>query len=492
MRLALIHIGQESDTFNPRPTTLHDFRSFGMYFGDEMFRELVGLGQVGGYLDAVTSMNQEIESVPIIRAWAGAGGRLTKDAHEFFLEAIREGLLEAGKIDGLALQLHGACAAEGEDDVEGKQLELCREILGDDVPIVLSLDHHANITTAMVEFSDAIVGHRTQPHDPFDTGHIAAELLVRIVEGGVSPTTAWRKLPLLSHQEQYLTSQGPMKQWFDCARELESEKGVVQISNFPMQPWFDAAEGGWAIVVVTDHNPALAERCADELAEVAWSLREEFQKRESIPVDDAVLLADQTDGLTILSDTGDSVFGGAAGDSSVILEAALRLGLSGTMILPLVSPITVDTLTAAGVGASVTLPIGGDTTRIFEPLELTGIVRSLSSGPVDIIEHSQRQVDMGRTVVFDVGPVTILVSELRGLGGNVPEVYRANGVEPSDHGIVVLKTASNFQYFRPIASGVIRVDTPGPTQSDIAGLEWGRVPRPIYPLDTSGPNGEQW
>ena len=120
------------------------------------------------------------------------------------------------------------------------------------------------------------------------------------------------------------------------------------------------------------------------------------------------------------------------------------------------------------------------------------MVRSLSSGPVDIVEHSQRQVDMGRTAVFEVGPVTMLVSELRGLGGNVPEVYRANGVEPSEHGIVVLKTASNFQYFAPMASGVIRVDTPGPTQSDISALEWSRVPRPIYPLDAAGPNGEPW
>ena len=492
MRLALIHIGQESDTFNPDPTTLDHFRSFGLYHGPEMLSELEGLGQVGGYLEAVRSLDRDIESVPIIRGWAGAGGRLTNEAHEFFLQAIRDGLSAAGTIDGLALQLHGACAAEGEDDVEGRQLEVCREILGDDIPIVLSLDHHANITTAMVELSDAIVGHRTQPHDPFDTGRIAAQLLVQIVDGDVSPTTAWRKLPLLSHQEQYLTSQGPMKQWFDRARELEAVDGVVQISNFPMQPWLDVAEGGWATVVVTDDDPVLADRCADQLAELAWSLREQFQKKVSVPVDDAVRLADETDGLTILSDTGDSVFGGSAGDSNVILEAALRLGLSGTMILPLVSRDAVDTLTAAGEGATVTLLIGGDTTPIFEPLEVTGVVRSLSSGPVDIIEHSQRQVDMGRTAVFDVGPVTILVSEMRGLGGNVPEVYRANGVEPSEHGIVVLKTASNFQYFTPMATGVIRVDTPGPTQSDIAGLEWSSVPRPIYPLDAAGPDGEPW
>jgi microcystin degradation protein MlrC len=485
MRLGVIHIGQESDTFNPRPTTLEDFRSFGLYRGREVFQQMAGLGQVGGYLDAVASLDRDIESVPIIRAWAGAGGRLDREAHEFFLDAIAEGLAEAGTIDGLALQLHGACAAVGEDDVEGRQLEVCRDVIGDGVPIVLSLDHHANITRRMVALSDAIVGHRTQPHDPFDTGRIAAQLLVRIVAGTVSPTMAWRKLPLLSHQEQYLTSQGPMKQWFDRARHLESEVGAVQISNFPMQPWLDVSEAGWATVVVTDDDRDLAESLADDLADLAWSLREEFQRTESIPVDDAIREADRTAALTILSDTGDSVFGGAVGDSNVILEAALRLGISNRMIMPLVSPATVDVLASAGEGATVTVQVGGDTVPIFEPLEVTGVVRSLASGPIDIIEHSQRRVDMGRTAVFDVGAVTILVSELRGVGGNVPEVYRANGVEPEDYGMVVLKTASNFQYFAPIADRVIRVDTPGPTQSDIGGLEWHRVPRPIYPLDST-------
>ena len=492
MRLAVIHIGQETDTFNPRPTSLEDFEAFGVHTGEEIFRQLDGIGQVGGYLSAVGVTETRIESVPIVRGWAGAGGRLSNETHQYFLNAIRSGLGEAGKVDGLALQLHGACAAEGEDDVEGRQLELCREILGKDVPIVLSLDHHANITKEMVELSTAIVGHRTQPHDPFDTGRIAAELLIRIVAGDVSPTISWRKLPLLSHQEQYLTSKGPMKVWFDRARELEAEDGVVQISNFPMQPWLDVAEGGWATVVVTDDAPELADRCAEELGALAWSMREDYQAKDSVDVDEAVRRADQTEGLVILSDTGDSVFGGAAGDSNVILESILRLGISGTAIMPLVSAGTVGVLAAAGEGATVTLPVGGDTTSFFEPLEVTGVVRSVSSGLVDVVEHSQRRVDMGRTAIFEVGPVTLLVSELRGLGGNVPEVYRANGVEPKDHGIVVLKTASNFQYFTPMSTDMIRVDTPGPTQSDIKNLTWDRVPRPIYPLDTTGPSGEDW
>ena len=125
--------------------------------------------------------------------------------------------------------------------------------------------------------STAIVGHRTQPHDPFDTGKIGTELLIRIVAGEVKPVTAWRKIPLISHQEQFLTSQGPMKVWFDRARALEADPRVLQASNFPMQPWLDVAEGGWATVVVTDGDQALAEQLADELADLAWSMRDDFQ-----------------------------------------------------------------------------------------------------------------------------------------------------------------------------------------------------------------------
>jgi microcystin degradation protein MlrC len=413
-----------------------------------------------------------------------AGGRITRDAFDFFARRIREGLEAAGPIDGLALQLHGACAAEGIDDVEGEQVALCRAILGLDIPIVLGLDHHANVTRKVVEGCTAIVGHRTQPHDPFDTGRIGTALLIRIIREGLRPVTAWRKIPLLSHQEQFLTSGGPMKAWFDRAREMEADPRVLQASNYPMQPWLDVAEGGWATIVVTDGDRMLAERLADELADLAWSLRDAFQVREAVPVDEAVRLAEETEGgVVVLSDTGDTVFGGAAGDSNLLLEAMLRLGIKGPALVPMIAPKAVARLAEAGEGATVTLPLGGETaTAFFRPIEVTGIVRRVGGGVIPLTEAHGREIDMGQTVVFETGPVTMLISELRGVAGNVPDVYRAFGVEPSDYKIAVLKTASNFQYFGPISSRVIRADTRGPGQSDVFTLPWTRLPRPIYPL----------
>ena len=485
MRIALIHIGQETNDFNPVPTTLRDYRSFGIFEGAEILEKLRGLGQVGGHLQAIEDSGVAVEHLPIIRGWAAAGGRIDREAYDFFDRKIRDGLKAAGRIDGLALQLHGACSAEGIDDVEGAQLAVCRSVLGDGIPIVLGLDHHANVTQQMVSLSTAIVGHRTQPHDPFDTGKIGAELLLKIVAGKVKPVMAWRKIRLLSHQEQFLTAQGPMKLWFDRARAMETDPRVLQASNYPMQPWLDVAEAGWAAVVVTDNDRALAEKLADELGELAWSLRAEYQKKDAVAIDDAVRLADRAaKGVVVLSDTGDTVFGGAAGDSNLILESILRLGIQSRAIIPLIEPETVARLIEAEQGATVTLPVGGHAkTGFFKPLTVTGTVRRIGGGMVKLSQHYQDEIDMGRVVVFDVGPVTLLVSELRGVAGNLPEVYRAFGVEPTDYKMAVLKTASNFQYFAPISSQVIRVDTSGPGQSNVFGLPWKRIPRPVYPLD---------
>jgi microcystin degradation protein MlrC len=485
MRIALIHIGQETNDFNPVPTTLRDYEAFGIVEGEAIIDTFRGVGEIGGFLDVIETSGHAITMVPIVRGWAVAGGRITQDAYRFFEQKIRLGLQAAGPIDALTLQLHGACAAEGIDDVEGAQLQTCRDVLGPHVPIVLGLDHHGNVTKKMVALSTAIVGHRTQPHDPYDTGRIGAEVMLRILYGGARPVMAWRKLPLLSHQEQFLTAQGPMKTWFDRARAMEADPRVLQASNYPMQPWLDVAEGGWSTVVVTDNDPTLAESLADELADLAWSLRAEFQKKDAVPIDDAVRMADQAaSGLVVLSDTGDTVFGGSSGDSNLILESILRLGIHSPVLMPLIEPDTVATLVAAGEGAKVTLAVGGHSApKFFKPLMVTGTVGRIHRGMVPLRNYYQAEIDMGCTVVFQVGPVTMLVSEYRGVAGNLPDVYEFMGIDPRQYKMAVLKTASNFQYFAALSSKVIRVDTTGPGQSDVLSLPWERLPRPVYPLD---------
>jgi microcystin degradation protein MlrC len=291
---------------------------------------------------------------------------------------------------------------------------------------------------------------------------------------------------MVTHQEQFLTTvPGPMKEWFDLARHYETLPGVVSISNFPMQPWLDVPEGGWVPVVITDRNPALARRLCADLANKAWSMRDRFMHFDSVTPAEAIRRAAAAErGLIVLSDTGDSVFGGAAGASTVLLREMLRQQITCTALVPMFDPEAAVQLTQAGVGAEVTLDLGGKAdTAFFGPARVTGKVAALASGRVTAKVGSNESFDMGRSVLFEAGSIKIVVSEYRGIGGNHPVVYRRFGVEPAQAKMVVLKTASNFQYYGDMTSEVIRVDTPGATMSHMDRFHWQHIQRPIYPLD---------
>lgn len=484
MRIGLIVVAQETSSFNPVLTTFADFEQFGVYEGREILDRLRGNGPVGGYLESVEASGRDVETVPIIRGATRSGGRLSREAFDYFNDKIRDGLSAAGELDGLVMLLHGAASAEGIDDTEGEMLETARSVVGNDLPLALMLDHHANVTEQMMEHCDLLVGFRTQPHDQLETARALTDLGLRLFAGEIAPTMTFRKLRMITHQEQYLTASGPMKILFDRARQMEQDPRVLTCSPFPMQPWLDAAEGGWAMVVATDGDQALAEQLADELADLAWSMRDDFMIEENRMVDDAVRAADAADtGVVILSDTGDSVLGGSTGDSTVLLESILRLQPTHPALVPMLDTIAARTLAEAGVGATVTIELGGRSGPFFTPLEVTGVVRAVGDGKVDLPDHPLGRCDMGKTIAFDLGAAMVLVTEYAGVAGVHPGAYRHVGLEPSEYQMLVMKTASNFQWMAPFTASVIRAATPGPTQSDVAGLPWEHLPRPIFPID---------
>lgn len=483
MRIAFALISQETNTFSPVVSPLSRFDAFGRYTGDQMLDHADRAPPIAGFLAGIEASGVDVDLVPLIKATALAGGRLEAPALRVLSDDLVEAVRATGPIDGIGLLLHGACAAEGEDDVEGHLLGQVRAIVGDDLPVVVGLDHHANLTSRIVREATAIVGHRTQPHDTWDTGRLTAQLLTRVVAGDVRPVMAWRKLPLLAHQERFLTSEPPMQVWFDHARNLERERGIISASTFPMQPWLDVDEGGWSTLVIADGVMARAREAADELAELAWSLREDFQVTTSVSPDEAVARAAETDGLTVISDTGDSVRGGAGGDSTVLLRELLRTG-APRALLTIVDPSAVDRASAHATGTTVEVEVGGAVTGWFDPVTVTGVVRAIDD-PVIYPDDgfALGEVHLGPTVVLDLGDVTLVITTHQGIAGNHPMQYTHFDIDPGDYGAAVLKTASNFQHFRHLSTEVVRANTPGPSQSDLAALSWQRLPRPIYPLD---------
>ena len=483
MRVAIASYGQETSSFSPVPTTLETFRLYGLFEGGEVLDGCRGVGSVGGFLEV---MDDEAEwtPVPLFHGWAGASGPLSADAFTWFGQRLRDGLQQAMPCDALYFAMHGAAVAEQTEDSEGHLLQIAREILGGEVPIVVSLDHHANLTSTMVDCADALVAHRTQPHDQEDTGGLAARLLLAIVRDGARPTMAWRKIPLITHQEQFSTSGGPMKQWFDLAREMERRPGVLSASTLPMQPWLDVPEGGWAAAVVTDADQTLAESLADELATCVWDLRDEYRRTDSIPADAAVEQALDADGMSVLTDTGDNIWGGGAGDGIALLAEMVRQEIDGLGLITIIDPAAVATATRAAVGATVTLSVGGKLDpNTGGPLEVTGRVAALGGGRIEATVLGYPFYDVGRAALLEVGDIRLVVTEERGVSGNHPSLYEHFGIDVSEARIVVVKTVGNYQFYQPWLSRVIHADTPGATTSHLEELSWQHLPRPIYPLD---------
>jgi len=482
VRIAIAEIGQETDTFSPISTELRDFETYGLYFGADVLDKMRGVDFVGGFLEAAEG--EEATLLPIIRAWAGAGGTITADTLTFLTEKLVIGLKQVQPIDGLYLALHGAAATEIDDDLEGYVLTAVREAIGPDIPIVAPLDHHANITTRMIASGAVFVGHETQPHNLYATGLKGAKVLFKWLKGQISPTGAWQKIPMLAPQDQFLTSSGPMKVWFDLARAMERRTDVVAVSPFPMQPWLDVAEAGWAAVVYTDNDPELAQRLAAELANQAWRLRDEFWISERVPPDEAIQQALAAEaGLIILSDTGDSVYGGAPGDSTCLLKAMLKTEMTGIALVPMIDPEALEAAIEAGVGQTTTLSVGGKWDNLFsQPVEVTGTVSAISQG-LTVKLPTRGYSDLGKTALLEIGNIKLVLLEKRSFVINQPLLYAHLGLAVDEAKMVVVKTASNFQFFAPWRKGLIRVDSPGTTQSDLHAFQWRRAPRPIYPLD---------
>jgi microcystin degradation protein MlrC len=289
---------------------------------------------------------------------------------------------------------------------------------------------------------------------------------------------------MITPQDQFLTSAGPMKEWFDLARHMEGRRDVLDVSPYPMQPWLDVAEGGWSVIVHTDNAPELAQALAAEMADRAWSLRERFWESARVAPIEAVRRAVEAErGLIILSDTGDSVYGGAPGDSTCILRELLAQRIACPAFVPMVDAEAVNAALAAGVGATVTMELGGKVDSIFSrPVQITGTIAAVSHGfTVDL--HDRGICDLQRTALLQVGSIFIALLDHRSFAINHPVLYTHLGLDMADARMVVVKTASNFQFFSRWRKELIRVDSPGTTQSDLTAFQWQRLPRPIYPLD---------
>ena len=220
------------------------------------------------------------------------------------------------------------------------------------------------------------------------------------------------------------------------------------------------------------------------MASFAWDNRHRFMQQQSVAPDLAVQLAIESDQFVVLSDTGDSVFGGAPGDSTILLQKLLDLDCPQDCLVPMVDREVVAQAYEIGIGNQMTTRIGGKQDHVFSrPINVECEVLGLGGGVTEVEVIGNHSYDAGRTVLLRVKHVLIAVTETEGIGGNHPVCYEQLGVDVSQAKLAVLKTASNFQYYSGYQPQIVRADTDGMTMSDLVRLPWTRLMRPIFPLD---------
>jgi microcystin degradation protein MlrC len=475
----------ESNSFVESFTTVRDYGVRELLFGHEVLDWGENTRTVlGGCIDAAKEMNLEL--LPTMYAFAQPGGPLGSETFHFLLDQFLARVQRALPVDGVLLTLHGAMIAEGIDDAEGFLLNKLRKAVGPRMPIVATLDFHANVSEGMLGPGTAFVGYDTYPHvDMWERGHEAVRILHSTILGNIRPAVAFRQVPLLSSLPSLNTFRHPMSDVMSEARRVENEPGVICVTVSGGFPYSDVRDAGVSVQVVTDSEPTIAKARAKELAGFIWDLRMDFLS-QFVPAAQAVREAmSSTAGPVVLADLGDNTGGGAPGDGTALLRELLEQAATNAVVAVMHDPETIEIATTAGIGSDVNVSLGGKRNRLQgPPLRASARVKTLSdghyvhTGPLSTGTSGH----MGRAAVLEIGGVEVVVAELR-RAPNDPAVLRSVGIEPHKKQIIVLKSSVHYRAaYEPFAARIIEVDTAGLT-SDLTHLPFSRVRRPIFPLD---------
>ncbi len=501
MRVGIIALIQESNTFVAAPTTLAHFEQDILVDGDAVRTRLADAHhEVGGFFAGLAQHG--IDAVPIFAARALPFGIVAAEAFAALLARMDAAIDRAGPLDGLLVAPHGATVAANHPDADGHWLSRLRRRVGKKFPIIGTLDLHANVSPKMVAACDALIAYRTNPHlDQRQRGIDAARLMARTLRGEVKPTMAAAFPPLAINIERQLSAEPPCKDVYAYADALLEEPGVLSNSVIMGFPYADVAEMGASAIVVTDNDFAKAESLVKELSGFWWDRRDQFVGR--LADIEKTLAGLRHEFPTTLLDMGDNVGGGSPGDGTTILHALWKHPVLMPAFVCLCDPAAVQQASAARrrkhrTGSLVGLGVGGKTDDLHgPPFQTTFKVLGLFDG-----KFSETEPRHGGFLNFDQGPtaviqtptialrreredrnITIMLTTRRMVPFSIQQLTSC-GLDPAKFRILVAKGVhAPVAAYAPVSKHLVRVDTPGVTSADLARLDYKHRRRPMFPFE---------
>jgi microcystin degradation protein MlrC len=495
-RVALMGMILESNRF-ARPATRADFASLTWMGGNRLMAEAraeaPSLAQEFAAFVRAMDATGPWQPVPVLLAACHPHGPVEEEVFEEYAETIVRGLSEP--VDAVYLCHHGAMVATHLDDPDGELARRVREAVGPDVPIVQTLDLHANISDAMCKNVDLIVGYRTNPHVDFiERGEEAAFSLRRILAGEAAPKVAHVKLPLAPASVTLLTANGPYGELIDHGqrRQAELAGAILNVSVFGNFVFSDTPQNGLSVVVTARRDPGVAEGLAREIARKGWEMRQRFV-RTLTPIEEAVRLAlEPGRAPVIFSDAGDNPGGGGSGRTTELLAALHGAGAEGVFYGSFHDPELAAEAHALGEGSTFTARFNRSAgnaawERWDRPFEAEARVTRLHDG--EVVGHlgmtAGRRMHLGPSARLTIGGIEVIVISDRTQTAD-PIFFEMMGLEVADARTVVVKSRGHFRAgFLPWfpADRVYEVDSGGLTSPVLERWPFAHLPRPSFPLD---------
>jgi microcystin degradation protein MlrC len=492
-RIAVGGFLHETNTFAPTKATYADFVHGGgwpsMAQGAGVLKVMrkINIG-LAGFVEAAEANGWEL--IPTISCGASPSAHVTEDAYERILKVMIDGIAAAGRLDAVYLDLHGAMVTEHLDDGEGEILARVRKVIGKELPLVASLDLHANVTPEMVEHADALIAYRTYPHvDMADTGRAAARHLALMLKAKQRFAKAFRQLPFLIPISWQCTSDHPTKAIYQKLAALESD-AVPTLSFAPGFPAANFRDCGPSVFAY-GLTQAAADAAADKIAALVESHEDDFGGRIYSP-DEGVLhameLARTATKPIVIADTQDNPGAGGDSDTTGMLRALVRNKAMRAALGVIYDPQSAKAAHAAGAGATVTLALGGKSGILGDaPYKETFVVERLSDGKFIAPGpyYGGRDMDMGPSAALRIGDIRVVVSSHKAQLAD-QAMYRYVGIEPTEQAILVNKSSVHFRAdFEPIAEKLLICAAPGAMPADTAELPWTRL-RPGIRIKPNG------
>ena len=498
MRIAVGQLWQETNTFNRNPTTLSDFKDWGIATGDDVLGKYGSTGELGGFVAECATWDPTIELVGLARMVCWPWGAVDQPTWQRIRQTFNESLQAAGKVDGVLLALHGAMCAENEFDITGALLQLAREVVGPDVPIVGTLDLHANVTPKMMNQPDLLVGYHTSPHlDHFETGQRAVRGLRRMIETNSRPQKYYRKLPMMTPAESHNSFTGPPAPLYRRLEALERDPRVLSAGLYMVMPWLDCPKLGWTITLHTTEPDPHWDAVVQEIAADCWKLRPAMCDIQRLPPEDAVARAKAIGTPVVIGDGADATNSGAPGDSTALLRELLRQQpIPNGALTFMIDPESVAAAYQAGVNGDFDAHVGATFSPEYSsPVRVQGKVVRLFPLAFELNGHGGKRmpIDMGRGAVIQSGDVSIVLAERSGPGSS-PLLYETAGLDPRKCGIVIAKSPAGFRAdYEPFCKAVVLADGPGCASPNWPRMKFDHISQPLWPLqEIAAPEDAAW